>query len=76
MRHNTEEWCKIWWGTDLCFEKWHEEFGEFWPNSRKSQHLHFHGLLFDQGICLSWIITEKLFAMTLWSDAIFNEKLV
>ena len=23
-----EEWWKIWGGTDLCFEKWHEEFGE------------------------------------------------
>ena len=28
MCHNTEEWWKIWGGTDLCFEKWHEEFGE------------------------------------------------
>ena len=38
MCHNTEEWCKIWRGTDLRFEKWHEEFG-------KSQNLHFNGLL-------------------------------
>ena len=29
MYHSTEEWCNIWEGTDLCFEKWHEEFGEF-----------------------------------------------
>ena len=29
MCHNTEKWCKIWGGTDLCFEKWIEEFGEF-----------------------------------------------
>ena len=41
----TIKWCKIWRGTDLCFEKWHEEFGEFWSNSRKSQHLHINGLL-------------------------------
>ena len=31
MCHNTEEWCKIWGGTDLCCKKWHEEFGEFDP---------------------------------------------
>ena len=24
MCHNTEEWCKIWGRTDLCFKKWHE----------------------------------------------------
>ena len=29
--HNIEEWCKIWAGNDLYFEKWHEEFGEFDP---------------------------------------------
>ena len=31
MCHNTEEWCKIWGGTDLCFKKWHEELRKFWP---------------------------------------------
>ena len=36
--HSTEEWCKIWGGTDLCI-------GEFWPHTRKSQNLHFNGLL-------------------------------
>ena len=45
MCHNTGEWCKIWGGNDLCLEKWHEEFGEFWPNTRKSQNLLFNGLL-------------------------------
>ena len=24
-----EDWCKIWRRTDLCFLKWHEEFGKF-----------------------------------------------
>ena len=33
MCHNTEEWCIIWGETDLSFEKWHEEFGEFWLNT-------------------------------------------
>ena len=45
MCHNTEEWCKIWKRTDLCFEKWYEEFGEFWSNTRKSQNLLFNGLV-------------------------------
>ena len=42
MCHNTEEWSKIWRGTDLCFQKWREEFGEFWRNT---QNLHFNGVL-------------------------------
>ena len=25
----TEDWCKIWRKTDLCFQKWLEEFGKF-----------------------------------------------
>ena len=33
MCHNTKKWCKFWGGTDLCFEKWHEEFGKFWLNT-------------------------------------------
>ena len=45
MYHNTEEWCKIWGGTDMWFEKWHEKFGEFWLNTWKSQNFHFNGLL-------------------------------
>ena len=45
MWYNTEEWYKIWKRTNLCFEKWHEEFGEFGPSTQKSQNLHFNGLL-------------------------------
>ena len=45
MCHKSEEWYKIWRGTELCFEKWHEEFSKFWPNTWKSQNLHFNGLL-------------------------------
>ena len=25
----TEDWCKIWRKTDLCFQKWHEELSKF-----------------------------------------------
>ena len=53
MCHKTEELCIIWGGTDLYFEKWHEEFGEFWPNTRKSQNLHFNGLLLTK-VCNGW----------------------
>ena len=37
MCHNSEEWCTIWGRTDLCFERWHEEFGEFWLNTQASK---------------------------------------
>ena len=33
MCHNTKERCKICGWTDLCFEKWLEEFGKFWLNT-------------------------------------------
>ena len=29
MFDGTEDWYKIWRKTDLCFQKWHEEFGKF-----------------------------------------------
>ena len=43
--HNSEESCKIWGGTDLRIEKRHGKFGKFWPNTRKSQNVHFIGHL-------------------------------
>ena len=30
ISHDTEEWCKAWRETDSCFQKWYEEFGEFY----------------------------------------------
>ena len=47
---NTEEWCKIWRETDLSFEEWHEKFCNFWPNTRKSQNLHFIGFFWPKYI--------------------------
>ena len=29
MFDSTEDWCKIWRKSDLCFLKWHEEFDKF-----------------------------------------------
>ena len=43
-----EEWSKIWRGTDLCFEKWHEEFGESCFDTWKSQNFYFSGLLLSK----------------------------
>ena len=53
MYNNTEEWWKNWRGTELRFEIWHEEFGYLWPKTRKSQNLHFNGLLLTK-ICNVW----------------------
>ena len=29
MLDGTEDWCKIWRKTGLCFPKWQEQFGKF-----------------------------------------------
>ena len=29
MFDGTEDWCKIWRETDVCFQKWHNEFSKF-----------------------------------------------
>ena len=59
MCHNTEEWCKIWGGTDLCFEIWHEEFDEFLLNTRKSQNLLLNGSLLSKSYKVSAEKTQK-----------------
>ena len=75
MCHNTEEWCKIWGGTDLCFEKWHEEFCKFWTKTQKSQNIHFNGLLLTK-VYNVWAKTEELCVIALKCDVIFKEKLI
>ena len=50
--HNIEEWCKIWGGTNFVLWKMTWGFGEFWPNTKKSQNLHFNVFLFTKE-CLS-----------------------
>ena len=38
MFDGTEDWCKIWRKTDLCFQKRHEEFSKFSPeHAQKSK---------------------------------------
>ena len=46
--HNIEERYKIGVGTNLCFEKWHEEFGRFFLNCQNSQNLDSNGLLLSK----------------------------
>ena len=42
MYDSTEDWCEIWRKTDLCFQKWHEEFGRFLlEHVQKSKYLEF-----------------------------------
>ena len=52
----TEYWCNIWKKTSLCFQKWHEEFDEFWPEHQKiSKICTFLGFLWIKYIFNLWI---------------------
>ena len=42
MCHQNEEWCKIWKGTDLTVQNWHEEFNKFWPEQKNYRGIIFH----------------------------------
>ena len=46
--HDTEEWCRICRKTDLCFEKWKEEFGKFLPEHLKVSNWDFDGILLSK----------------------------
>ena len=74
--HDTDEWCKILRKTDLCFGKWHEEYGKFWPEHLKVSKL---GLWWDPVIqnrkCMSSKFTEGLCVLTMKKDAKFKEEL-
>ena len=35
MRHDNEEWCKIWREINLSIQNSHEKFGKFWPKHSK-----------------------------------------
>ena len=66
MCRNTGEWCKIWRGAELCFKKYDEEFGEFWPNTRKSQNLYFNGILLNK-VCHVWVKkVQRSYASLYW----------
>ena len=33
--HDNEEWCKLWGGIDLSFQRWHEKFDKLWSEYLK-----------------------------------------
>ena len=49
MFGSTEYWCNIWRKTNLCFQKWHEEFSKFSPEHvRKSKNWDFDEILLSK----------------------------
>ena len=49
MCHENDQWWKIWRGTYLSVQNWHEEFHEFWPWALENlKNLLFNGLLLNK----------------------------
>ena len=72
----TENWCKVWRKTDMCFQKWHEEFGTFSPEHSKVSKLGlWWDLLIQSGKWRSLTFTGELCVMTMKNDAKFEEEL-
>ena len=76
MSHVTEEWCKIWRKTGLCFRKWDEEFSKSLPEHLKVSRLWlWWGPYIHGGKCMSLKFTDELCVMTTKNDAKFEEEL-
>ena len=73
----TKYWCNIWRKTDLCFQKWHEEFSQFSPE--QCSKVWKLGLWWDPSIqsrkCTSSKFTGKFCVMTMKNDTKFEEEL-
>ena len=76
MFDGTEDWCKIWRKTDLCFQKWHEEFGKFSPEHLKVSKLGpwWHPFIQSRN-CMSLKFTGEFCVMTMKNDTKFEEEL-
>ena len=49
MVDDTRDWCRVWRKTDVCFQKWHDEFDKFSPeNIRKSKNCDFYWVLLSK----------------------------
>ena len=72
----TQDWYKIWRKTDLCFQKWHEEFGKFSPEHLKISKLGpwWHPFVWSWK-CMSLKFTGKLFVMAMKNNAKIEEEL-
>ena len=77
MFDGTEYWCNIWRKTDLCFQRWHEEFRKFSSEHVwKSKNWDFDGiLLFQSRTFMSSKFTGEICVMTMKNDTKFKEEL-
>ena len=74
MFDSNQGWYKIWKKTDLCFQKWHEEFGKFSPEHLKVSKLGLWWYPFLQiWKCVSLKFTGGLCIATMKNDAKFEE---
>ena len=48
MFDGTEDWCNTLSKTDLCFQKWHEEFRKFSTETGNSKNWDFDGILLSK----------------------------
>ena len=72
----TEDWCKIWRETDLCFPKWHEECGKFSPQHSKVSKLGlWWNLLNLSRTCSRLELTEELYVMKMKNNPKFEQEL-
>ena len=72
----TENWCKIWRKTDMCFQKWHEEFGNFSPeHSKVSKRGLWLDSLTQSRKCMSLKFTGELCIIAMKNDVKFEEEL-
>ena len=73
----TQDWYKVWRKTDLCFQKWHEEFGKFSPEHLKVSKLGpwWHPFIQSRN-CMSLKFTGEFCVMTMKNDTKFEEELI
>ena len=70
MFDGTQDWCKVWRKTDLCFQKWHEEFGKFSPQHLKVSKLELWWHRFVQSWkCMNLKFPGEFCVMTMKNDA-------
>ena len=72
--HNTEEWCKIWRGTYLFFEKCHEGVVEFWQTLESLKIFTLIGSFRPKYIMFELKSTEGLCVITPMTEANFERK--
>ena len=72
----TENWCKIWRKADMCFQKWHEEFGNFSLELSKVSELElWWDPLFQSRKCMILKFTGELCLMAMKNDAKFEKEI-